>query len=210
MRGRQAAMWVVCVLVAFATAGAEPPQSQSAGTSPELQQLPGNAPSLTARDAAHAARGDRTAAGRDDLAALAATPGYGAAVAGPKELDAPRQATAVPVLEPARVALPGQGWQGPFPYVEQGYGTCWATTARMMIRAYGGNASVFDLLTDMRAVVDVVDRGGGLYGVANDSENFRQLTAVMNRWTPGPRSCTVPARPPGGRRSTTPRRPSAD
>ncbi|MGE4070177.1 MAG: IPT/TIG domain-containing protein [Lysobacterales bacterium] len=88
-------------------------------------------------------------------------------------------------LTPPQATKPAPGWQGPMTYVQQSHGTCWAATALMLVRAYGGTASLFDLIGAMGEWVNADDDGGGAYGLANTAEAYSRLVEVMNSVTPG-------------------------
>ncbi len=90
-------------------------------------------------------------------------------------------------LAPAPASASAPGWQGPFTYVQQSHGTCWAATALMLVRAYGGEASLFDLVGAMGDWVVAADdgTGAGAYGLPNNAGAYGRLVAVMNGVTPG-------------------------
>jgi hypothetical protein len=91
----------------------------------------------------------------------------------------------IEALSPAQATANTSGWQGPMTYVQQSHGTCWAATALMLVRAYGGEASLFDLIGAMGEWVNADDDGGGAYGLANTAEAYVRLVEVMNSVTPG-------------------------
>lgn len=88
-------------------------------------------------------------------------------------------------LPPEEAAAKAPGWQGPMTYVQQSHGTCWAATALMLVRAYGGEASLFDLLGAMGNWVIARDDGSGAYGLPNSAQAYGRLVDVMNDVTPG-------------------------
>ena len=154
-----------------------------------LSLKPGNPAALTARGDAWVALGQSDKAEADYRAALASKPGYGPAAAGLSRLTSGAVASG-PAVAPSSVtttaqAVPGKGWQGPFTYVQQSHGTCWAATALMLIRAYGGEANLFDLMGAMGTFVDAREGVGGAYGLGNTTANYRKLVEVMNGVTPG-------------------------
>lgn len=88
-------------------------------------------------------------------------------------------------LPPEEALARAPGWQGPMTYVQQSHGTCWAATALMLVRAYGGDASLFDLVGAMGDWVTAADDGGGAYGLPNTAGAYGRLVEVMNDVTPG-------------------------
>jgi hypothetical protein len=102
--------------------------------------------------------------------------------------SAAQDLTSLPGIEPLppeKAVARATGWQGPMTYVQQSHGTCWAATALMLVRAYGGEASLFDLLGAMGNWVIARDDGGGAYGLANSAQAYGRLVEVMNDVTPG-------------------------
>ncbi|MBK8069656.1 MAG: hypothetical protein IPK27_19155 [Rhodanobacteraceae bacterium] len=89
-----------------------------------------------------------------------------AAWVGTVAAQAPASLPGIEPLPPGEVAHTS-GWQGPMTYVQQSHGTCWAATALMLVRAYGGEASLFDLVGGMGEWVVARDDGGGAYGLPN-------------------------------------------
>jgi hypothetical protein len=172
-----------------------------------LAREPDRTDSLTARGESKAAIGDRAGAERDFQRALALDPGYGPALSRLKSLGAPAQRAARPgaaipgggnlVDSAAKLrrwdaaAVKGQGWTGPFPFVQQGLGTCWAATALMLVRAYGGQATILDLLRGMRGSVSEENTGDGRYGL--DLAHYGTLVSMMNRLAPSGKFVRVPA-----------------
>jgi len=88
-------------------------------------------------------------------------------------------------LPSEEAAAKAPGWQGPLTYVQQSHGTCWAATALMLVPAYGGEASLFDLIGAMGDWVNTADEGGGAYGLASTAGAYGRLVEVMNDVTLG-------------------------
>lgn len=104
----------------------------------------------------------------------------GACVGGASAQDV----ASLPGIEPLPATPAAAGWQGPMTYVQQSHGTCWAATALMLVRAYGGEASLFDLIGAMGDMVQSRDDGGGAYGLPNTAAAYGRLVEVMNDVTP--------------------------